>query len=419
MNKKAVKRQADAKHRMSCFTNRCLSLSIISGTDLVSRDRNGFSDPYVIVKWGGKAEKSVVKKKTLNPVWNELFVFPERVSKEDIQRHDSREYKVEIQVWDWNKLGSDDFMGQLELDTQSLLKVDDEVTADYPLATRNSKDKVKVTGTLKITLSSSDISIPAKILEKCQETTKFSADKISDIWKVFAAGTEEKKIRHASRLVTLVEKCGMSRAALTTFSEKSQLDDSTLKGMKSADIQTDIGKMLFRGMDENCDGILEWSEFISGLNSISGGDAKGKALILFRAKDLNHDGSLDKEEVDAMFDFALRCLRAKVQVEVDAIKTKLTAAGFRCADLTALVESVERIWTKLTFEKSTMRGILFNYADANNDGQITQEEYLQWALDEAVQKKYRVDINTALSPLADRIASVIQSETNKLAASIK
>ena len=49
-----------------------LSLSILSGTDLVVMDRGGTSDPYVKIMQGGKLQyKTSSQKKTLEPVWNE------------------------------------------------------------------------------------------------------------------------------------------------------------------------------------------------------------------------------------------------------------------------------------------------------------------------------------------------------------
>jgi Ca2+-dependent lipid-binding protein len=48
---------------------------LLRASDLVSKDLNGFSDPYYELKVNGKCKyKSSIKKKTLNPVWDEMAI---------------------------------------------------------------------------------------------------------------------------------------------------------------------------------------------------------------------------------------------------------------------------------------------------------------------------------------------------------
>lgn len=50
-----------------------LELKILRGHDLVPKDSNGLSDPYVVVKYGSQTMfRSKVIKKSLNPEWNEV-----------------------------------------------------------------------------------------------------------------------------------------------------------------------------------------------------------------------------------------------------------------------------------------------------------------------------------------------------------
>lgn len=49
-----------------------LELKLLRGLDLVPKDSNGLSDPYVVVKYGSQVMfRSKVIKKSLNPEWNE------------------------------------------------------------------------------------------------------------------------------------------------------------------------------------------------------------------------------------------------------------------------------------------------------------------------------------------------------------
>ncbi|XP_063919084.1 E3 ubiquitin-protein ligase Nedd-4 isoform X4 [Zophobas morio] len=89
-----------------------IRLTIIRGKNLMKKDIFGASDPYVKIDLntinGDETIDSVLtktKKKTLNPEWNEEFIF----------RVKPAEHKLVLQVFDENRLTRDDFLGMVEL----------------------------------------------------------------------------------------------------------------------------------------------------------------------------------------------------------------------------------------------------------------------------------------------------------------
>merc|ERR1712100_916847 len=89
-----------------------LTILVVSGTKLVAKDRNGKSDPFVIVRHTKqkllgngtetvKAGKTPTIQKTLEPVWKSMLVL----------MVDSKSDTLCFEVWDEDKLGKD-FMGQ-------------------------------------------------------------------------------------------------------------------------------------------------------------------------------------------------------------------------------------------------------------------------------------------------------------------
>ncbi|XP_015176025.1 PREDICTED: E3 ubiquitin-protein ligase Nedd-4 isoform X5 [Polistes dominula] len=131
---------------------RKLRLRVIAGNHLAKKDIFGASDPYVridlITLNGNQTVDSALtktKKKTLNPVWEEEFIF--RVKPVD--------HKLVLQVFDENRLTRDDFLGMVELTLLNLPKEQEGRTIPariYILRPRSyhSSQRSRVKGTLEI-----------------------------------------------------------------------------------------------------------------------------------------------------------------------------------------------------------------------------------------------------------------------------
>ncbi|XP_031847586.1 E3 ubiquitin-protein ligase Nedd4 isoform X3 [Nomia melanderi] len=129
-----------------------LRLKVIAGHQLAKKDIFGASDPYVRVDLntinGNHTVDSALtktKKKTLNPVWEEEFIF--RVKPID--------HKLVLQVFDENRLTRDDFLGRVELLLNNLPKeqVGQTIpTRRYLLRPRrnHSSQRSRVKGTLDL-----------------------------------------------------------------------------------------------------------------------------------------------------------------------------------------------------------------------------------------------------------------------------
>ncbi|XP_017058975.1 E3 ubiquitin-protein ligase Nedd-4 isoform X15 [Drosophila ficusphila] len=125
-----------------------LRIVVLSGLSLAKKDIFGASDPYVRIDLntinGDINIDSVLtktKKKTLNPVWNEEFIFRVKPS----------EHKLVFQVFDENRLTRDDFLGMVELTLVNLPNEQEGRTIgdqSYTLRPRSAKSRIK--GTLRI-----------------------------------------------------------------------------------------------------------------------------------------------------------------------------------------------------------------------------------------------------------------------------
>ncbi|CAN0330861.1 unnamed protein product [Lampetra fluviatilis] len=90
-----------------------LLVTVLRCAHLAAMDANGYSDPFVKLHlkpdMGKKAKcKTSIKKKTLNPEFNEEFFF-------DIKHSDLAKKTLEVTVWDYDIGKSNDFIGGVEL----------------------------------------------------------------------------------------------------------------------------------------------------------------------------------------------------------------------------------------------------------------------------------------------------------------
>lgn len=92
-------------------------VGIIRCAGLAAMDSNGYSDPYVKIYLKPDALKKTkrrtsIKKKTLNPEYNEEFVY-------EISHRDLANKSLELTVWDHDVGKSNDFIGGIVLDIKS------------------------------------------------------------------------------------------------------------------------------------------------------------------------------------------------------------------------------------------------------------------------------------------------------------
>ena len=127
-------------------TTKLLRIKIIKGENLAKKDIFGASDPYVKVSlFRGDRDTGIIDsasttviKKSLNPLWNEEFIF----------RVNSRDNRLLLELFDSNRMTRDDFLGLVEIPL-SLTSVAQETPGieitpkSYILRPRTTKSRVR------------------------------------------------------------------------------------------------------------------------------------------------------------------------------------------------------------------------------------------------------------------------------------
>ncbi|KAI8126378.1 E3 ubiquitin-protein ligase Nedd-4 [Lucilia cuprina] len=120
-----------------------LRIVVLNGKTLAKKDIFGASDPYVRIDLN-TINGDINIDSTLNPTWNEEFLFRVKPS----------EHKLVFQVFDENRLTRDDFLGMVELTLANLPTEQEGIILEpqsYPLRPRRSVGaKSRIKGTLEI-----------------------------------------------------------------------------------------------------------------------------------------------------------------------------------------------------------------------------------------------------------------------------
>ncbi|XP_073169250.1 rasGAP-activating-like protein 1 isoform X3 [Lepidochelys kempii] len=96
---------------------RVLHCHVIEARDLAPRDISGTSDPFARVSCDGHALETAIIKKTRFPHWDEVLEFD---LEEGVPKKEPKGSLVSVEVWDWDMVGKNDFLGRVEFSLDAL-----------------------------------------------------------------------------------------------------------------------------------------------------------------------------------------------------------------------------------------------------------------------------------------------------------
>jgi hypothetical protein len=120
-----------------------LKVTILHATNLLSADSNGKSDPYVVVKAGGMAQRTKHVLETLDPVWNKTMEFQGK-----LETFLAR--PLHLKLFDMDVFSADDPLGEVKVSLDYLILGGQQDFVERVQPVNGTLDPSQ--GTLKVTI---------------------------------------------------------------------------------------------------------------------------------------------------------------------------------------------------------------------------------------------------------------------------
>jgi len=179
--------------------------------------------------------------------------------------------------------------------------------------------------------------------------------------------------------------------------------------MEDATIIDLIGDTLFRSMDANSDGNISLEELIIGFSLLSRGTKEERAKLTFKVRDRDGNGSLSREEVAQLNAMTVAAFRAGFAIGIKMQSAELRRIGMTEHDFDGLLGAITKCLGGPSVTKATT-DLVFKFCDKNEDGKISEAEFVSWSVSEEEQQKYHEELNKVMQPFIQQMLSDIQTD---------
>jgi Ca2+-binding EF-hand superfamily protein len=389
--------------------------------DLIACDGKT-SDPYCIITLPtanpsqNLTHKTKVLKKTLTPKWSE-HVHSYGVVKAQVTPESDPE--IIIDVYDWNQIQKHKFMGRVVLPLSKLIPYADKEHVDwYPLQGRKDKKKPdKVSGSIQLAIQFFDPTIPEEEMAQIKERMKLAKSKVNSLWIEFNEKKDKTsgEVSTPAQLIDLLEQCGVLIAVMDKWSAKmADLDHRTHQQfIKDTEFRKHLGEIWFRALDTDGSGKLSWKELIFGMNMLLEGSSEDMIRMRFRSQDLDHSGTMTHDEAMKIGELTAILFKLGFSIGLELQKAEMKRAGLTEHDFQGIVDAIGKMWTKFGIPKLEA-DLLFKYCDKNQDGQITEEEYVAFSMNPTEKAKMEAELAELMKPALANLQVDLQREMEKL-----
>jgi len=434
-----------------------LRITVERASTLVGVDSGGTCDPYFIMTtppFGNSpfpAFKSKKMKKQISPVYAQPFTFYD-VTRKQIANGDFVGKPIIIDFFDWNQFQKHTFLGRAEFEigpdmfanSDSVEKkfhlrelregepclVNPKVKKEKSGSISNPKDHAK--GSSKANLQSyglgevtiffvlDDMNIDDVHLNKIKENVKMSSEKISKMYAdyVKAGKSKDYNINSVEKFIVMLKETKLFEALMLKWNGN---DPTTNKHWdlfsKDEPFMNLLCKGLFVAFDIDGDGHITFDEFCTSVYYILEGNQDDALRMRFRSIDVDHSGFIDMKEAVIMGEKTCSIIRVSFMVGLHQQKYQLMKCGLSEDDFMPLLDAMEKAFTQNKYAEKEAK-LLFKYADKDEDGQISEHEYITFMKDSLAQGQRQKELDLIMAPVKADLTVNVQAAMMKILAKV-
>lgn len=434
-----------------------VTVSVTRASNLVGVDSGGTCDPYFIMEvvdksGSGKVTyKSKKVKKETSPIFGDRLTVP-GITRKQIASGFLVGKPVIIDFFDWNQFQKHTFLGRalIEINENTFATTDsvilkaklnplkenevyltnskvkktkaNTVTSPVEQAKGSSKKNLHFTGLgeVEVVLTLDDLNISDEHLAKIQQSITLSSDKITKMYASYMKSGKSKDytIKTTDKFIQMLNDCSLFESIMLKWNGTDPTSTKHWDLLKAdKDFMAELCGHLFRAFDIDGDGTVSFDEFCSGIFYILEGNVDDSLKMRFRSIDTDHSGFIDMQEAIVLAGRAAAIIRVSMMVGLHSQKYELMRCGLTENDFMPLITAIENAFTHNSYAQKEAK-LLFKYCDKDNNGQISEDEYIAYMKDPDAQAERQREIDIIMKPVLASITVNVQAAMIKILSKI-
>jgi len=256
------------------------------------------------------------------------------------------------------------------------------------------------------------LNISAELLETIKTEVSISTQKIEEMYQSFLTSSKEKpsetyNIKSVEHLSDILIKTGLLESCMMKWNGN---DPQTNKNWKAFKEDKTFLELLFRSLfdafDLDNDKCISFTELCIGINYLLNGNQDDITRMRFRSVDTDRNGYIDFKEATKLSSRTMAVIRAGFMIGLNQQKYELMRAGLSESDFIPLVDAIDQAFRSNQYDEKNTK-LLFKYADKDQNGKITEDEYVEFMNDTNAQAERDRESSLVLEPvLADMQVNV-------------